>query len=447
MDCSICCEKFNKSNHLYIDCKSCTDDAAPVCRTCAQTFILSSSDDPSCIICKNIWERPFMDKYLSKTFTNTKYKSHRETILMDRQIALLPATQPFAAIQKKVFNTDKQINLAELELFKLNTLVSKQKKLIRELINIRYTIRNGNETNHTNTNNVFTFKCPIPLCKGFLDNKNVCGLCTSKICKHCMEIKLDNHTCDDDKKKSVALIKKDTKPCPSCGEMIFKISGCDQMYCITCNTAFSWNTGTIETGNIHNPEYYRWIRDNGDVVPRNPLDIPNDPCAIVIPTYNNILTFFRTIWPVHKNYDNIFTYRACNIHRMYFHIQQKIRDNDNELILYDNELRNLRISFLLDIINKDAWKHKLQIIEKKHKKETDFINIWKLISMVIHNILSQILNDNNPTSIINLLKPTDNLSDFANDSFKNVGELYNNVYPGIDSKFIEITNYKKYNST
>jgi ferrous-iron efflux pump FieF len=51
------------------------------------------------------------------------------------------------------------------------------------------------------------------------------------------------------------------------------------------------------------------------------------------------------------------------------------------------------------------------------------------------------------TSIINLLKPTDNLTDFANDSFKNVGELYNNVYPGIDSKFIEITNYKKYNST
>ena len=37
--------------------------------------------------------REFLDKNLTRTFCDTKLKLHRQTILLDREKALLPATQ------------------------------------------------------------------------------------------------------------------------------------------------------------------------------------------------------------------------------------------------------------------------------------------------------------------------------------------------------------------
>ena len=38
-------------------------------------------------------------------------------------------------------------------------------------------------------------------------------------------------------------IKKETKPCPSCGVRIVKTGGCDSMVCTirTCNSRFNWS--------------------------------------------------------------------------------------------------------------------------------------------------------------------------------------------------------------
>ena len=52
-----------------------------------------------------------------------------------------------------------------------------------------------------------------------------------------------------------------------------KSSGCDQMWCVSCHTTFDWKTMQIKTsGILHNPEYFRYMRENGIAIPRNPND-------------------------------------------------------------------------------------------------------------------------------------------------------------------------------
>lgn len=60
---------------------------------------------------------------------------------------------------------------------------------------------------------------------------------------------------------SVEAIKRDCRNCPSCATPIYRVSGCPQMWCTSCNTAFCWNTGRIYTNNnhVHNPHYAEFL--------------------------------------------------------------------------------------------------------------------------------------------------------------------------------------------
>ena len=56
--CGVCCEIFNKTNHKKVTCPFCDLSA---CKTCCQTYLLSSIEDPHCFKCKNLWNREFVD--------------------------------------------------------------------------------------------------------------------------------------------------------------------------------------------------------------------------------------------------------------------------------------------------------------------------------------------------------------------------------------------------
>ena len=73
--------------------------------------------------------------------------------------------------------------------------------------------------------------------------------------------------------KTAKLIKSQRNPCNRCNSSIIKSSGCDQMWCISCHTTFDWKTLEIKkSGIVHNPEYFRYMRENGLVIARNPND-------------------------------------------------------------------------------------------------------------------------------------------------------------------------------
>ena len=100
-ECSICFERFNKSNNLKVDCKGCNEEQF-ACRTCVKTYIINSTKEPSCMFCKSGWDREFMNQYLTKKFVDTELKDYTENLFYEEQVSLLPSTQHLAIKQKKI---------------------------------------------------------------------------------------------------------------------------------------------------------------------------------------------------------------------------------------------------------------------------------------------------------------------------------------------------------
>lgn len=279
-ECQICCEKYNKSNHAPIKCTSCDFEA---CRQCHSTFILDTTNAiPNCMSCHRELQREFLVENFTQKFVTQDWKKHREQIILQRERALLPIRQPVAEMVRRKDTLKRE---SDDLLKQINELRARQLQCQREISNIDYRVRVGPAAD-ANPNQrlggasaphaaAFIRPCPNTAsnCRGFLSTQWKCNLCNMWACKDCHEIKGTTqdtpHECNQDNLASAKLIDAETRPCPKCGARVFKISGCNQMFCTACNDcAFDWVTGRIETI-IHNPHYFEFQRQrNGGQAPR-----------------------------------------------------------------------------------------------------------------------------------------------------------------------------------
>ena len=319
MSCNVCVENYNKSTRKQVTCNFCQFDC---CTKCIQTYLLDSVNDPHCMSCKKEWDQEFIRGKMTRNFMNKTYKKHREDILFEREKSYLPETQ----------------DVVEREKF----LVSEIERMTRELERLRRTKKVGSGEKRK-----FIQPCPANDCNGFLNNAWNCGICERKSCKDCHELKGENHTCDPNSLASVVEMKKNSKKCPSCGVPTFKISGCPQMFCMHCHTAWNWSTQRIETGIIHNPHYFQWQRDGGRQVARNPNDV------ICGGLYNAYEVRRKT----RDNY--IIRVRDMVDHWTY------VRGRNNMTEYSPDETFELRKQFLRGHMTEEHFKKELQKIEKK----------------------------------------------------------------------------------
>ena len=458
-ECSICCESFNKSTRLAINCATCDDEGTvKVCRSCAKRYILDQPNNPCCMVCKVEWDVEFLNKNFPKVFISKELKEHKENLLLERQLALLPETQQYAENLKLADGLEKQKNIIEKEKAIVEKKFHEYRMAIAEL-NLRINELRDGRNIEDKDKTTFTFKCPVHNCNGFLNQSYSCSMCDNKICRHCMEIKNENHVCDEEKKQTVELLKKDTKPCPKCGQLICKIQGgCDQMYCIKCHTAFSWRSGKIDNGNIHNPEYYRWMRENGKEIPRNPLDVRYDPCGNVLINYPQFLEILRKWYPPKNKVvgysttyeDHPYVVKIVNMHRLVYHIDDVNNVYNREVRTEQVILRNMRASYLLNKIDKKEFKIKIQMLDKKRNKNKKINDVWGLLRLVLIEYIGKIIEANNQYNvnhkeiIKNIIKESRNIREFCNNSFYKIGSIYKMTYPGITFDWHHVYNWEKY---
>lgn len=259
--------------------------------------------------------------------------------------------------------------------------------------------------------------CPVADCRGFLSTQWKCGLCETKVCKDCHEPTTEDHLCDPDKVKSVELIEKETRPCPKCASLIYKVSGCDQMFCTECQTPFSWKTGQIETGHIHNPHYFEWARKNGTTIPRAGAGI------LVCGMDNNAIRealFARTHWRIpdsdEKKQNDALRSRYQLIEHMRHRVIERRRMIDD--IFTEDSKRALRVQYLVKEITQEDWKKILQ--EKEHTLHRERSR-YQLLEMYV-NACYDIMNTFLASTSLDVLTQLNALLVFTMDQYDSMNK-------------------------
>jgi len=441
MACSICCENFNASSRQMVECMGC-DISGAACRTCCKTYILNSQNDPACMFCKTPWEREFMIKNLTKTFVDKDLKRHNEDLFVERQISLLPDTQKDAIKEKRMREIRKQMELVQKEKDRLKALVKEQNEIYEAHCTELQRLHYGTSTEDTSSVN-FTIKCCNETCNGFLNTAFHCEMCETNFCKMCMEVKEEGHVCDEETKATIRAIKKEAKPCPGCGEMISKIDGCDQMWCVKCHIQFSWRTGQQMQGYNHNPEYFRWLRETGQEIQRNPRERQN-VCGVNM----DAVYITRTVVNLFPNQQFIRD-AFCNMYRFYRHVEWLVGTFQRRAEQSETSLLQLRVKYLLKDIGKEQWKFEIQKIDKQNKKNINYENIWRLVLTVLQSTFEKFAvytrEQKNQEEYIKLYRECLKFKEYINNSFINVSNTFGSqTCPGISKEWRELGNLKTY---
>lgn len=95
--------------------------------------------------------------------------------------------------------------------------------------------------------------CFRPGCNGIFNDQLACSSCHTTFCRDCETPVHPGSACDEASKASIESIKSSCKPCPGCGNYTAHESGCNDVWCRSCNTHFNFRTGK-KTGAAHNPD-------------------------------------------------------------------------------------------------------------------------------------------------------------------------------------------------
>lgn len=256
-ECFACVEIYNGQSRKEVTCPYC---GYSCCRSCWRRYLLETVKDAHCMNCKKGLSREILQQALTKTWVGKQLKEHRENILMDREKAMLPATQPYIERQKKIDDINKDIVGRRSEITDLESKIHQKRVEIygleRKCFRLKNRVIDQDDSDDEDKEEKklerrrFIHPCPKEECRGFLSSAYKCAVCSTWVCPQCNAIKAEkndtNHICNPDDVKTMELIREQSKPCPGCGERIQKVSGCFA----SDTSVLKWNNEVVSAKNI-----------------------------------------------------------------------------------------------------------------------------------------------------------------------------------------------------
>jgi hypothetical protein len=366
--------------HLVLECQVCLSECKEddlvscqclykACKNCYTTYGI-----PSCMKCNVHFTKQFSQKHQIVHV----FKSFHQKLTWEREFSLLASTQPFLEWEDCVTKLKKRLRFGERVVF------PEKPKLFLS----------------TSSNNPI-FPCPASDCRGFVSG-SYCGTCKREVCKKCREFtiliqdqsktqtteepqknylnintkqsiynvsnqnKLKKHECNQQILASIQSIDQESKSCPRCRALIFKIEGCNHMFCTNCRTHFDWVSGRVLTSSS-NHHYDSTTLFSKNVAlfkhsnSENTEQCTTDPFTDAIP--NSVITSIQSTTQGDK------VYRALwkeTISSRYL-LRKRLNSFETEL-QYQEGLLRIRLMYLRKQLTENQAKSRILQEDEKHEK-------------------------------------------------------------------------------
>ena len=389
-ECGICVDAFNKTTRKAVTCQHCGHQS---CTKCAKVYLLGSVHLHHCMNCRKEWTLEFMNDQFSASFMKHEYRKMRERVFFEEEKTYLPALLPEA---ERITKMDKLKKYWDYQLVLQRANMENEDQYVREQKAKDAVYQEGIDKISKRWNKLHRqyligepaakreviMKCPMNECRGFLDTRHHCGLCETTVCKDCHKGVDDEHKCDPNDVASITELQKSTKPCPKCHVRIFKTDGCDQMFCIQCHTAFSWNTGMTETGIIHNPHYFEALRAGNITDLRHRQD--HGGCGPV-PDFHTLNTLMRMGKTSGMDRDEVqIFYQNCVHHRQVTLTWLGQREN----------MDHLRVSYLSGKIDETKFMQKIYVKRQNDLRHMEERQVLDSYLTIVEELFRSMTQDN-----------------------------------------------------
>jgi hypothetical protein len=396
--CGVCLNAYSGTLRKRIACPYCSESA---CIQCMKVYVLDNASNPKCMHCHRLFTNEFVDTTFTKLFRRGDLRKRKVINLLDLEKSLIPETMPLIEEQ----NRERQ---RKLQAHKLDTLLRKVMnfahhreqlsdldQVVQDLVAKAHEVRAlGVEPEPAPDKVVKYLKCPG--CPGYIpiSRTGQCSNCEYKICRSCRERDSELHTCNEETLKTMQMVRDLCKPCPKCGMQIERVSGCSQMFCTECHTAFSWTTGAIVSGPIHNPHYFEFIRRTGQDMRANNCE---QNVGYIAPSAM-VTAFLNRNKTLHFQCGNE-TFPGCTHPGMcrFFRITQNVNWildwARSPLVDYTHtRYRHLRIQFIEGSLSEHKFSKLMGVQETLRVKKNRALEIYKMfaaVSLDVYNRLNE----------------------------------------------------------
>ncbi len=183
-----------------------------------------------------------------------------------------------------------------------------------------------------------------------------CSKCNIDVCTKCgKKIPFSTvHRCKLDDINTLKVLRTGIKNCPSCRTIIYKIEGCDQMFCTICYTAFSWDTLKIITGVVHNPHYFELL-EKGVIKERAAEYVYNKD------DYDEIMNRENEVDSEPEIYEEFINL----VHAVFTILDKSVLERIEKMLKELNtSFKHTRDEYILNIIDEDSFKKRVYTISR-----------------------------------------------------------------------------------
>lgn len=416
-ECPICVER----KRVIATCPQCAESG---CRDCMLRTVCANPLVPECVNgCKNLTHGDVKTIIGQQNFSRV-FKPAYKAALLAREKSLIPMTM--GAVEAV-----KRAEAAKVEMQKVAKQIEEVDSLIWTLQRQRATLwehRNALEAQSNGAAGATEFKsviaCEREGCRGYADNTGRCLVCGAVHCLDCGKMTQSGeepaegggapapHVCNPDEVATMRELVKTSKPCPSCGVPVTRISGCPQMWCTHCHVGFRWDTLKISKGAVSNPERDDFLRGRGWGVMREAGDVPcggfaelrhgraqnavvlakfHDRCTQVSPRLAELIesspyAALRGRWWMDELSPWRRVYRPTGVRDAAVNATQAANSARVTMSRFQSQMTDKRVEFILDRISEDEYSDFIIKNEGKIQREALMMHIHQTYSALLQDL-------------------------------------------------------------